>query len=121
MYLDLREKHEGHWESDRVGLGVSATSVSRHQSCRILASSPAFLFSFFSVKDVRIFRCFFNSSVDTGGRWLRDSSVDDADREDQSLQLKALLHVAATRAKEHLRISWAGRKSKFLPEKVWSR
>lgn len=80
-----------------------------------------FCFLFFSVKDVRIFRCFFNSSVDTGGRWLLDSSVDDADREDQSLQLKALLHVAATRAKEHLRISWAGRKSKFLPEKVWSR
>ena len=47
MYLDLREKHEGHWESDRVGRGATATSVRGHQSGRMLASSPAVLFPFF--------------------------------------------------------------------------
>jgi len=47
-------------------------------------------------------------------KWLLDKAVDDADQEDTEGQLKALLHVAATRAKAFLRVSWAGEPSKFI-------
>ena len=47
--------------------------------------------------------------------WVVKNAVDEADQEDQLMRLRALLHVAATRAKEHLRISWAGEPSTFLP------
>ena len=47
-------------------------------------------------------------------KWLLDRTVDDADQEDTEAQLKALLHVAATRAKSFLRVSWAGKLSKFI-------
>lgn len=47
-------------------------------------------------------------------KWLLDRTVDDADQEDTEAQLKALLHVAATRAKGFLRVSWAGTRSKFI-------
>lgn len=47
--------------------------------------------------------------------WIVKHAVDEADKEDQLMRLRSLLHVAATRAKEHLRISWAGEPSKFLP------
>ena len=47
-------------------------------------------------------------------KWLLDRAVDDADQEDIEAQLKALLHVAATRAKGFLRVSWAGKRSKFI-------
>ena len=36
------------------------------------------------------------------------SAVDDADREDIIIQYRSLLHVAATRAKKALRVSWSG-------------
>lgn len=47
-------------------------------------------------------------------QWKLSDAVDDADREDIEAQLKSLLHVAATRAKGHLRVSWAGEKSPFI-------
>lgn len=47
-------------------------------------------------------------------KWLLDKAVDEADREDIEAQLKSLLHVAATRAKGHLRASWSGNESPFL-------
>jgi len=47
-------------------------------------------------------------------KWLLDKVVDEADREDIEAQLKSLLHVAATRAKGHLRVSWSGNESPFL-------
>ena len=47
--------------------------------------------------------------------WVVKNTVDEADKEDQLMRLRSLLHVAATRAKEHLRISWAGEPSKILP------
>ena len=47
-------------------------------------------------------------------KWLLDKAVDDADQEDTEGQLKSLLHVAATRAKAFLRVSWAGESSKFI-------
>ena len=46
--------------------------------------------------------------------WLLDKAVDEADREDMEGQLKALLHVAATRAKGFLRVSWSGQRSAFI-------
>ena len=42
-------------------------------------------------------------------------AVDAADRADMILLYRSLLHVAATRAKKNLRISWAGRPSGILP------
>jgi superfamily I DNA/RNA helicase len=47
-------------------------------------------------------------------KWLLDNAVDEADREDVQAQLKSLLHVAATRAKGHLRLSWSGKSSPFV-------
>jgi superfamily I DNA/RNA helicase len=47
-------------------------------------------------------------------KWLLDRAVDAADQEDIEAQLKALLHVAATRAKAFLRVSWSGKPSKFI-------
>lgn len=47
-------------------------------------------------------------------KWLLDRAVDEADQEDIETQLKSLLHVAATRAKGFLRISWSGKPSKFI-------
>ncbi len=44
------------------------------------------------------------------------SSVDAADRREIIEREKALLHVAATRAKKILRISWSGRPSDILPQ-----
>lgn len=46
--------------------------------------------------------------------WLLSRAVDAADREDIESQLKSLLHVAATRAKGHLRVSWSGEVSSFI-------
>ncbi|GAB5499053.1 MAG: ATP-dependent helicase [Pseudohongiellaceae bacterium] len=48
--------------------------------------------------------------------WILNKAIDDADREDQLLQLRSLLHVATTRAKEHLRISWSGEASDIIPQ-----
>jgi superfamily I DNA/RNA helicase len=50
-------------------------------------------------------------------KWLLDRAVDEADREDIEGQLKALLHVAATRAKAFLRVSWSGSASRFIDTK----
>ena len=47
-------------------------------------------------------------------KWLLDKAVDEADRKDTEARLKALLHVAATRAKGFLRVSWSGQPSKFI-------
>ncbi|MFT7460836.1 MAG: superfamily I DNA/RNA helicase [Planctomycetota bacterium] len=44
-------------------------------------------------------------------KWLLDKAIDEADKEDTETQLKALLHVAATRAKGFLRVSWSGERS----------
>lgn len=49
-------------------------------------------------------------------KWRLDQAVDEADREDIEAQLKSLLHVAATRAKGHLRVSWSGTPSPFISE-----
>ena len=49
-------------------------------------------------------------------KWLLDKAVDEADKEDLEAQLKSLLHVAATRAIGHLRVSWSGEESKFLKD-----
>ena len=57
----------------------------------------------------------FMSSTLFPPKWLLDSTVDEADREDNESHLKSLLHVAATRAHGHLRVSWSGDKSRFLP------
>jgi superfamily I DNA/RNA helicase len=42
------------------------------------------------------------------------SAVDDVDRRNILQQQKALLHVAATRAKRDLRVSWSGEPSSML-------
>lgn len=42
------------------------------------------------------------------------TAVDPADREDMVMQYRSLLHVAATRAKQALRISWAGVPSSLI-------
>jgi len=44
------------------------------------------------------------------------SSVDAADKREIIEREKALLHVAATRAKKVLRISWSGKPSNILPQ-----
>ena len=56
----------------------------------------------------------FMSSVLFPPKWLLDKAVDEAEREDMEHQLKSLLHVAATRAKGHLRVSWSGDSSRFI-------
>ena len=56
----------------------------------------------------------FMSSTKFPPKWLLDKAVDEADREDTELQFKSLLHVAATRAKAFLRVSWSGTASKFI-------
>ena len=43
-----------------------------------------------------------------------DKAVDGADLEDMETQMKSLLHVAATRAKGILRVSWSGQCSRFI-------
>ena len=48
--------------------------------------------------------------------WLLSKAVDAADQEDIEARLKSLLHVAATRAKGHLRVSWSGGPSPFIAE-----
>lgn len=47
-------------------------------------------------------------------KWLLDKAIDEADREDIEIQFKSLLHVAATRAKAFLRVSWSGEPSDFV-------
>jgi superfamily I DNA/RNA helicase len=44
------------------------------------------------------------------------SAVDDADREDIVNQYRSLLHVAATRAKKALRVSWSGGPTRLISE-----
>jgi superfamily I DNA/RNA helicase len=56
----------------------------------------------------------FMSSSKFPPKWLLDRAIDEADREDLELQYKSLLHVAATRAKAFLRVSWSGEPSPFL-------
>jgi superfamily I DNA/RNA helicase len=56
----------------------------------------------------------FMSSNQFPPKWLLDKAVDEADKEDIENQLKSLLHVAATRAIGHLRVSWSGQESKFF-------
>lgn len=51
-------------------------------------------------------------------KWLLDKAVDTADQEDIEAQLKSLLHVAATRAKGHLRVSWSGDPSAFISKNI---
>ncbi len=45
------------------------------------------------------------------------SAVDAADKREIIEREKALLHVAATRAKKILRISWSGKPSDILPQR----
>ena len=47
-------------------------------------------------------------------KWLLDKAIDEADKEDLEGQLKSLLHVAATRAIGHLRVSWSGVQSQYF-------
>ena len=47
-------------------------------------------------------------------KWLLDKAIDEADKEDMEGQLKSLLHVAATRAIGHLRVSWSGVQSQYF-------
>jgi superfamily I DNA/RNA helicase len=49
--------------------------------------------------------------------WLTNQCVDEADKEDLLTQLRSLLHVAATRAKGHLRLSWSGKICEFILKK----
>lgn len=56
----------------------------------------------------------FMSSVLFPPKWLLYKAVDEAEREDIEHQLRSLLHVAATRAKGHLRVSWSGDSSRFI-------
>ena len=56
----------------------------------------------------------FMSSSQFPPKWLLDKAIDEADREDTEVQFKSLLHVAATRAKGFLRVSWSGKASKFI-------
>jgi len=56
----------------------------------------------------------FMSSVQFPPKWLLDKAIDEADREDTEVKFKSLLHVAATRAKAFLRVSWSGEPSKFF-------
>ena len=56
----------------------------------------------------------FMSSAQFPPKWLLDKTIDDADREDTEAQFKSLLHVAATRAKVLLRVSWSGEPSKLV-------
>ena len=56
----------------------------------------------------------FMSSAQFPPKWLLDKTIDEADREDTEVQFKSLLHVAATRAKAFLRVSWSGKASKFI-------
>jgi len=56
----------------------------------------------------------FMSSGKFPPKWLLDKAIDEADREDTEVQFKSLLHVAATRAKAFLRVSWSGKSSKFI-------
>ena len=56
----------------------------------------------------------FMSSGKFPPKWLLDKAVDEADREDTEVQFKSLLHVAATRAKAFLRVSWSGEHSEFI-------
>ena len=56
----------------------------------------------------------FMSAADFPPKAVFKSVVDDADREDKEAQMSSLLHVAATRAKAFLRVSWSGQPSSFL-------
>ncbi len=56
----------------------------------------------------------FMSSAQFPPKWLLDKAIDEADREDSEVQFKSLLHVAATRAKAFLRVSWSGEPSGFV-------
>ncbi len=56
----------------------------------------------------------FISSVKFPPKWRLDKAIDEADKEDMEVQFKSLLHVAATRAKAFLRVSWSGEPSKFI-------
>jgi superfamily I DNA/RNA helicase len=44
-----------------------------------------------------------------------NSAVDAADRTDIINRHRSLLHVAATRAKKALRVSWSGRPTSLIP------
>jgi superfamily I DNA/RNA helicase len=56
----------------------------------------------------------FMSSSQFPPKWLLDKAIDEADREDMEVKFKSLLHVAATRAKAFLRVSWSGEPSGFV-------
>ena len=46
--------------------------------------------------------------------WVLKASVDEADREDKLHEFRSLLHVAATRAKGLLRVTWSGTPSALI-------
>lgn len=46
------------------------------------------------------------------------SAVDPADREDIITQYRSLLHVAATRAKKALRVSWSGAQTSLFGDRA---
>ncbi len=47
-----------------------------------------------------------------------NAAVDEADKADMNNQYRSLLHVAATRAKSALRVSWSGKVTRLIPEGV---
>jgi superfamily I DNA/RNA helicase len=47
-------------------------------------------------------------------KFVLDQAVDDVDRKEVEVRFRSLLHVAATRAKSTLRISWTGKQSSLV-------
>lgn len=56
----------------------------------------------------------FDVSKNAIPRSLRDQQYSDADRDDALLRERSLLYVAATRARDHLAISWSGEASPLI-------
>lgn len=83
---------------DRAAAGVRVTTMHRAKGLEFVAIAIPFLSE---------------GSFPPAG--AMNAAVDAADKEDIINQFRSLLHVAATRAKRALRVSWSGRATSLIP------
>ena len=93
--IDTRVLGSGY--DDRKNAGVRVATMYRAKGLEFFAVAIPFM----------------SDTVFPSLKMLRNA-VDDADREDIVIQSRSLLHVAATRAKKALRVSWSGEPSEIM-------
>lgn len=113
--LCYRKKDIARVEDALAGVGVASTELKTgaadnrdKKGVRITTMHRAKGLEYFAVAIP------FLSEANFPPRGALKAAVDDADRNDVLDQYRSLLHVAATRAKKELRVSWAGQPSRLV-------